>query len=113
MVKTNNQSIAFEDEAYTKVCPFCRQVIHREAITCNHCHERLVTVHTKSNGTAAMLGCLLGPVGLWYKRQWAAGFAWIVFAFLFFAMTGGLGVIFLPVFWIGMTIHAGVAKEKE
>ena len=29
----------------------------------------------KSDGTAGCLGLFLGPVGLWYKGQWAAGFA--------------------------------------
>jgi hypothetical protein len=56
----------------------------------------------------------LGPVGLWYKGQWAAGFAWLamalVFGFGLGLITGGLGCCFAPVFWIGMAIHAGMAK---
>jgi hypothetical protein len=35
------------------------------------------------------VGLLLGPVGLWYKGQWAAGFAWLVMAILFGIMSGG------------------------
>ena len=29
------------------------------------------------NVIAGVLGFFLGPVGLWYKGRWAAGFAWI------------------------------------
>lgn len=57
----------------------------------------------KSDGLAGLLGFLLGPVGLWYKRQWAAGFAWLAGAFIAGAMSGGF---LAPVAWIGMAIHA-------
>ena len=62
--------------------------------------------------SAAMAGCLglaLGPVGLWYKRQWAAGFAWLAMA----VVSGfSLGIWVAPIFWVGMAIHAAVAETK-
>ena len=67
------------------------------------------TIPVKSNGLAFVLGLLLGPVGLWYKRQWAAGFAWLVMGIIVGVATMGLAA---PVFWIGMAIHAAVAETK-
>lgn len=57
----------------------------------------------KSDGLAALLGFFLGPVGLWYKGQWAAGFAWVFGAFVLAAASSGL---LAPVAWIGMAMHA-------
>ncbi|MFQ5744824.1 MAG: hypothetical protein ACE5HV_14730 [Acidobacteriota bacterium] len=65
---------------------------------------------TKSNGLAFLLGLLLGPVGLWYKGHWAAGFAWLVMGIIVGAATF---LIAAPVFWIGMAIHAAVAEPRE
>lgn len=62
---------------------------------------------TKSDSTAGCLGLLLGPVGLWYKRQWAAGFAWLVMAIILGVASGG---ILAPFLWIGMAIHAHQAE---
>ena len=50
----------------------------------------------------------LGPVGLWYKGHWAAGFAWLVMAIIGLSTTIILG----PVFWVGMAVHAAIAKPK-
>lgn len=63
----------------------------------------------KSDATAGCLGFLLGPVGLWYKGQWAAGFAWLAMAVLLGAVSGG---ILAPFMWIGMAIHAYTADSK-
>ena len=63
----------------------------------------------KSAATAGCLGLLLGPVGLWYKRQWAAGFAWLAMTLLLGLGSGGL---LAPFCWIGMAIHAFVADTK-
>ena len=49
----------------------------------------------KSNAVAGCLGLLLGPVGLWYKGQWAAGFAWLVMAVILGIASGGLLAPFL------------------
>lgn len=63
----------------------------------------------KSDGLAAVLGLALGPVGLWYKRQWAAGFAWLAGAVILGAASGGL---LAPVLWVGMAVHAYSADAK-
>jgi hypothetical protein len=63
----------------------------------------------KSNLIAFLLGLLLGPVGLWYKGQWAAGFAWLVIAAIALSMT----VFLAPLFWLGMAFHAAVASPKS
>ena len=63
----------------------------------------------KSNGVALLLGLLLGPVGLWYKGHWVAGFAWLVMAVIIMIPTYGLAA---PVFWIGMAIHAAAAEPR-
>jgi hypothetical protein len=60
-----------------------------------------------NNIIAGILGLFLGPVGLWYKGKWAAGFAWLAMGFLT-ALTG-VGLVLMPFFWIGMAIHAFVA----
>ena len=62
---------------------------------------------------AGCLGLLLGPVGLWYKGQWAAGFAWIVITILIMLATGGFGIVLAPFFWIGMAVHAYSAPAKR
>jgi hypothetical protein len=64
----------------------------------------------KANGVALLLALFLGPVGLWYKGHWAAGFAWLVMAIIVCTATV---LIAAPVFWIGMAIHAAVAEPKE
>ena len=68
--------------------------------------------HT-SNQSDAVAGCLgffFGPVGLWHKGHRAAGFAWLAIMVIVALATGGLGIVFAPIFWIGMIIHAIVAK---
>ena len=69
--------------------------------------------HSHSDALAGCLGLFLGPVGLWYKGQWLAGFAWLAMAILVVAGSGGLGIVFAPVFWFGMCIHAIVAKPAN
>lgn len=64
---------------------------------------------SKSNVSAGCLGLLLGPVGLWYKGQWAAGFGWLVMTLLLSLVTYGIAA---PFCWIGMAIHAAVADSK-
>ncbi|HEY0875812.1 MAG TPA: hypothetical protein VGD94_20210 [Vicinamibacterales bacterium] len=46
------------------------------------------------NFRAFMLGLILGPVGLWYKRQRGAGLAWLVGTFIV-ALTG-VGLLMVP-----------------
>jgi hypothetical protein len=67
------------------------------------------TATEKSNFLAFLLGLFLGPVGLWYKGHWVAGFAWLVM----FAIMIPVSLFAAPIFWIGMAIHAGTAPARE
>jgi len=71
--------------------------------------RRDIGVADKSNGLAFFLGIFLGPVGLWYKGNWAAGFAWLVMTFVIGLASSG---ILAPFMWIGMAIHAAAAESK-
>ena len=93
-------------------CRFCQGPVNPGVQKCRHCGEFL-SAPPHSNGLAGCLGLVLGPIGLWYKGQWAAGFAWIVVAVLVILGTGGLGIVFAPFFWIGMGVHAYVATPKR
>ena len=69
----------------------------------------------KSDAAAILLSFLFGPAGLWYKGQWAAGWAWIGAGLLFaliFARSPAF-IFLLPFFWVGMAIHAAMAKVKH
>lgn len=90
-------------------CPFCKEEILADAQKCKHCGEFLV-MPGKSNALAGCLGLVLGPVGLWYKGHWAAGFAWLAMAIVVGAATAGWAA---PIFWVGMAIHAAAAEPKR
>ena len=64
----------------------------------------------QSDAVAGCLGFFFGPVGLWYKGHWTAGFAWLAMIVIVALATGGVGIVFACIFWIGMIIHAIVAK---
>jgi uncharacterized protein DUF4339 len=64
----------------------------------------------QSDAVAGLLGFFFGPVGLWYKGHWTAGFAWLAIIVIVALATGGVGIVFASIFWIGMIIHAIVAK---
>ena len=89
-------------------CPFCKETVLAGAIKCKHCGSDL-TKADKGNFAAGCLGLLFGPVGLWYKGHWAAGFAWLAMALVVGAASGWW---LLPVFWVGMAIHAATAPPK-
>lgn len=89
-------------------CPHCRQRLPlTERSKARHSGSRAPS--EKSDGLAAVLGLLLGPVGLWYKRNWAAGFAWLAGAVVLGVVSGG---VLAPILWIGMAIHAYSADVK-
>lgn len=99
-------------------CPSCDREVSRFAAQCPHCGHPLRTSGSaaaqtppaqKSDGVAGCLGLFFGPVGLWYKGHWAAGFAWLVIAIIIIPMTGLLAA---PLFWVGMAIHAASVKAK-
>ena len=92
----------------TALCPFCRERVVAGALKCKHCGSNLAAAG-KSDTAAGCLGLLLGPVGLWYKGHWAAGFAWLAMAVLLGVASGGWLV---PLLWIGMATHAAGAKPK-
>ena len=64
----------------------------------------------KSSFVAFLLGVFLGPVGLWYKGHWGAGFAWLLMFFLTGIASLGVGFI---ICYVGMVIHATVAHTKD
>jgi hypothetical protein len=64
----------------------------------------------KSDVIAFLLGTFFGPVGLWYKGRWAAGFAWLIGAFILLFALGPARVFAVPVLCIAQGIHAAVVK---
>lgn len=109
-------------------CPICNGVVDSLAARCHHCgvefvRQRQETTtspqvihhyihHGGTDRSSLAAGCLalaLGPVGLWYKGQWAAGFAWLVMTVLLSAATG---LIAAPFCWLGMAVHAIMADTK-
>ena len=58
---------------------------------------------------AGFLAFFIGPVGLWYKQKWAAGFAWLAMTLLL-ALTG-IGCFVVPFCWLGMIVHAAAAER--
>jgi len=94
-----------ESQHHRVLCPYCRGQIPNSAQKCMHCGEFLAgTEH--SDVLACLLGLFLGPVGLWYKGHFAAGFAWLAFWIIVVLATGGVGICLAPFFWLGMGIHA-------
>jgi hypothetical protein len=65
----------------------------------------------RANITAAVLGLFLGPVGLWFKRRWLAGIAWLAAATLLGVGPGGMGIPMLPILLVGMAIHGLLANS--
>ncbi|MBI4516721.1 MAG: hypothetical protein HY699_12990 [Deltaproteobacteria bacterium] len=61
---------------------------------------------------AGVLGFLLGPVGLWYKGQWAAGLVWLGAIAAAVFLLGILALPVIPFLWIGMAIHAAFARAR-
>lgn len=90
----------------TNPCPSCGKRIRMGLEECPHCGR---TLGDYSDNTAGCLGLLLGPVGLWYKQKWAAGFAWLAMAVLFGILSGGW---LAPFFWFGMAAHAYAADPE-
>lgn len=94
------------------VCPYCQGELVPGVQKCRHCGEFLVgTGH--SDAMAGCLGFMLGPVGLWYKGHFGAGFAWLAFIILISVATGGLAILLAPLFWIAMGIHAASVPGKR
>ena len=91
-------------------CRFCRQLIVASVFNCSHCGRDVATVR-KSDATAGWLGLALGPVGLWYKGYWLAGFGWLAVVVVLGIVTGAW--LAIPICWVGMAIHAAAAKPRR
>ena len=89
------------------LCPSCGHQLSDQAKVCPHCGHPFAP--DRSPLTAGCLAALLGPVGLWYKGHWAAGFAWLVLGALISAATYGIAI---PFVWIGMIVHAAKAEPR-
>ena len=89
-------------------CKDCGEKISENARACPNCGYE--TPVKKSNFLAGCLGLLLGPVGLWYKGHWAAGFAWLIIGTIISVATSGVAAPFL---WIGMGVHAAMVQPKR
>lgn len=74
---------------------FCEGQISKDVQKRRHCGE-FRSAPLQSNGTAGCLGFFLGPIGLWYKGHWAAGFAWIAMTVILMLATGGAGIVLAP-----------------
>jgi hypothetical protein len=106
---TSATSASAREKSWESECPYCGAKVSSEVEKCKHCGEFIAPSH-HSDLLAGFLGLFLGPVGLWYKGNWAAGFAWLTMGILLSIPTGGLAA---PFFWIGMMIHAVAAKPKR
>ena len=97
-------------------CPYCDMQVQRGSKKCGHCGEWLVSTG-HSDALAGVLALFFGPVGLWYKGHWAAGFAWLASGIFILgplvAWTCGVGIIFAPVFWLGMIVHAATVPGRH
>jgi hypothetical protein len=102
---------AMKEAPQTKKCPFCAEQIQAEAIKCRYCGERLN--RKKDDLLACYLGLLLGPVGLWYKRQWAVGFVWLIIIVVVTTQAREVAGLLAPFFCIGMAVHAGFVTPRE
>jgi hypothetical protein len=89
-------------------CPFCRETVHPEAVKCKHCQSNIAPRNPRDDENAFLLGFFLGPVGLFSKGCYAAGFAGLVMGFLACAL---ISPILAPIFWIGMAAHASGARK--
>lgn len=82
-------------------------LIQQHVIITNQVSAQASAPPTKSNVLAFILGLFLGPVGLWYKGHWAAGFVWFAALVILGGATGGTAA---PAIWLFQAIHAAVAK---
>ena len=93
-------------------CSWCAQPLERNATVCPQCSRRMVNA-PKSDVLAGVFGLLFGPVGLWYKRRYAAGFAWLGGTVAAAMVLGPLMQTVAPFLWIGQAVHAVRAKPRE
>ena len=105
-----------EEGTRIKKCPYCAEMIAFEAVKCKHCGEflagpaRAKPAVERSGCTAAFLSFLFPPLGLWYKRQWLAGFAWLIGGIV---AIYAIGYLAAPIVVVGSIIHAAAAETAQ
>lgn len=89
-----------------KLCPFCSEEIHDNAIKCKHCGEFLNTsvdtrieeaaqgIQRKWNpGVAALLSFLIPGAGQMYKGNVGAGIGWLILVMIGYVLFIVPGII--------------------
>ena len=100
----------------TKYCPACgEEVSNPNAVACTHCGEAIRTPYRgyKSSGLAAILSFFIPGLGQIYNGQIGKGIMYMIFAFIFLALSALLiGIPFVLILWILGIYDAYSSAEK-
>ncbi len=92
-------------------CPDCGSELSEKFPLCTSCgYDSRPKLSEKSDIIAVALCFLFGPIGLWYKGHWLAGFVWLIAAVI-----AGVtfGVFSTPFIFVGILIHTVIVKPKK